>query len=179
MDFETTVGQITQSVREFRDHDTSSKLHRKRAIEAALHAGKYMVIAKSLVRHGDFMALLERLEVNDRTARRWAYLARSGVTADTVQRLGGIHATTRKLSECVSLVDGYDPEEDENDPESSWNTCPSCLAFREGRGVNGLWNFRDGRCRSHPMTPDEYRDDLDTVNWLPEIGQALNSKTVY
>ena len=94
MDYETIVGQVVQSARDFRRFD-------KRRIETAIHGGKYLLQAKDAVQHGDFAALLERAELHERTAQRWMQLARAAWTAQEVIDVGGINAAASKSNERI------------------------------------------------------------------------------
>ena len=66
--------------------------------EAALAGGRALNRLKKTTPHGEFGAVLERLPISERTARRWMRLAganfKTAVTAD----LGGLMAADRFLS---------------------------------------------------------------------------------
>ena len=62
-------------------------------IDAYLAFGRRLIIEKRSIPHGEWRAMLDRLGIHPRAARRAMQLARTGLKAVTVDRFGGIRAT--------------------------------------------------------------------------------------
>lgn len=65
--------------------------------EQALAAGRALVEAKQLVRHGEWLPFLAAADVHERTAQRLMALAASNIESDTVSLLGGVMPALRFL----------------------------------------------------------------------------------
>lgn len=93
--------------------------------EKALEAGRLLIAGKAGCAHGEWLPFLERAGINDRTARRFMTLARSGLNRTQVTDLGGIRGAlehlagqrreaaerereAEKQAELVTLEAGYD-----------------------------------------------------------------------
>lgn len=145
MDYESILGQVVQSARDYRLHD-------KRRVDAALHGGKYLLQAKELVQHGDFAALLERAELQPRTAQRWMQLARYAVAltenginpADEVRDMGGVKAACDLIGKARRSLERME--------YGDLDDCPTC------HPGSTAWNLPDGRCRSH-LNADEFETE--------------------
>ncbi|MBB5754342.1 hypothetical protein [Prosthecomicrobium pneumaticum] len=73
-------------------------LARRTTAESALRAGGLLIDAKDRCAHGEWLPFLKRAGINERTARNFMTLARSGIKPDTVADLGGIRAALEHLA---------------------------------------------------------------------------------
>ena len=156
MNYEQIVGQIVQASRDYRLHD-------RRRVECALHAGRFLIQAKASVGHGDFSALLARAELKPRTAQRWMALARAGWTIAEIQKAGGLTAaasrtTARQLeqdlenqvSACKSHID---------DLELTRDMLIGKLINRDGKEVTmaKVNAFREGQAERRRLATEHDR----------------------
>ena len=65
------------------------RANRKRALEAALKAGKLFIGLKDRIGHGNLLPYFEEVDIAPRTAQRWMKLSDSGLEFETVEALGG------------------------------------------------------------------------------------------
>jgi hypothetical protein len=70
----------------------------KRAAENALIAGRSLLEAKQLVKHGNWLPFLAEAGIPERTAQRYMTLAESDLQSDTVSLLGGPTPALRFLA---------------------------------------------------------------------------------
>lgn len=161
MDYERTVGRVTQAVRDYRLHDKSR-------IESALDAGLGLLELKESGGHGEFLPLLERLNLPARTAQDWMQLAAAGVNCATVAHFGGIRKTLERIRQVKRDLRPRLPDSAYTDPDSEFY-CPTCVP-----GATA-WQTPDGRCRSHPVTFAEATAEYESTDWIPVIGDALST----
>lgn len=74
------------------------------AAAKALEAGRALVEAKSLVRHGGWLPFLAEAGIHERTAQRLMTLAESDLKSDTVSDLGGVTSALRFLRRRHEIV---------------------------------------------------------------------------
>ncbi len=93
---------LTTSIEDLTDRLADAILsYRQHGLErtrAALAGGEALVELRRVLRHGDFGPHVERMRMNERTARRWMQLAQLGITAEEVQERGGIRAAIKALA---------------------------------------------------------------------------------
>ena len=80
------------------DSERRYRRHNKARIEAAIETGGYLMMAKDKLQHGDWLPWLERVGINERTARRRLALAEIASKSDSksvldfIERVGGMNA---------------------------------------------------------------------------------------
>jgi hypothetical protein len=77
-------------------HNAVMRFERE-AASAAIGAGKMLIEAKGLCRHGEWLPWLKAARIHERTARRYMTLAASNLKSDSVTDLGGITPALRFL----------------------------------------------------------------------------------
>ena len=87
-DIETLLDDTIAAVAQYRKG-------RSMSLAAAIGAGGMLTDAKALLRHGDWLAHLGKVDLQPRTAQRWMQLHATGLKCDTVAYLGGIVQTMR------------------------------------------------------------------------------------
>lgn len=89
---------MTGAVERYNEHRSKRKHHQREEVQAALDAGRYFALAKERVQHGDYVALVRRQGLHERTVQRWVKLAERGLKSDTVSHLGGIRRAYETIS---------------------------------------------------------------------------------
>jgi len=86
----------------------------REAHEAFLEAGTALAEARDGAMRGQWAMILDRVGVEERTARRMIRLARSGVKADTVTAYGGVRGTLEFFSICERDLTTWPPDANPN-----------------------------------------------------------------
>ena len=95
--------EAARLARSVRHHDLA-------AIRPAIEAGRALIEAKGLCRHGQWGAWLKGVGIAERTGQRWMALARAELEPATVADLGGIRAAAEFLAYHAEHVPGWPAE---------------------------------------------------------------------
>ena len=124
----------------------------KTAAERSIEAGRALLEAKELVKHGEWGAWLkEHCDLPERTARLYMAIARSGLESATVADLGLKGAATAVE---MGVIDYWD---DLTDAEvNEWRVFALFLARHEGWHAEGAFEHTEWLRRRWTQTPTEW-----------------------
>ena len=91
MDTESLDSQILSGIADYRFHNAAR-------LEAAITVGGLLLEMRTALKHGEFGPYVAGLDIEERTARNWIAVARTGFKSETVSDLGGLKAILAALS---------------------------------------------------------------------------------
>ena len=175
--YEDLVDQLVEAMERY--HSSNRK-----RLAAGLTAGSLLLKAKERVKHGDFLALLERIKWSPRQAQRYTKLARHGATTVGIVENGGVSGAIAVIDRALAAL---------TKPRYV-NPCPHCQyaqfevvskdTIREDRetwaqvkaklkkGLN-----EDGNCRWHLSGEEQLLSDLgNSPTFWQAFWQALGNQ---